>query len=371
MIALWSSLALAAPCPLDAPGLAALTAKATTVLDRDDLVSHGATWREIQEGLTCLEGPLPLETWASFLVGLALVERTLGDPGWAEPLQVATEIDPAVKRDLGDKTFRAFAPAPPPPLGDLLPTDAVYWLDGHLVDRLPPLTGGPHVVQRDVAGTWTTLVVRGDPFPPDWLPAPVVVPPPPAPVGITASGVVWGIAGAEAVSQEIDQSASDVDSRSATRALLGIGAHGRVGGRFGAGGDLVLGFTPGGSFAADGALGVALGPVLLGAGAATAVIEQADANQLAVLARPHLGLSGAVEIGSWTGSGGVGGGWLPACANASGWLAASPNTGGLSPVFGLDGGYSRLAFVEADGPNALVADRWWIGAAVGVGPAAR
>ncbi len=372
MIAIWVQASLAADCQLDAKGFEELVSRANDALDRDDPVGHGATWREMQERLPCLREPLPASSWASFLVGLALLERTVGLPNWSQPLQVATEVDPKVPRDVGDDAFRKFAPVAIPAPGPALPTDAGYFLDGRALEREPTVTGGPHVVQRQKGATWTTLLLRDAPFPADWKAA-VVVAEVPEPAGETELvGVLWAVGGAGAATQQTDAAARFVPSTEGAGAMVGVATHGGIqpglAGAFWDGGLAVHLQAPLDLHANAGiALGGATVAVQVGAGLGTARIEQTDGGQGVVLVRPHVGVSGGLPLGDWSLDGAVGGGWIPASSAASGWAALSRGGGPVGPVFGLDGGFASYHFDEEGGSHVLDVTQWWAGATVGVG----
>jgi hypothetical protein len=124
----WMAVATASaePCHLDPATFGEFLTQADAALDADDAVAHGAVWRDLQARLPCLDGPVPAEGWSRFLVGLALLEHTVGLPTWQQPLQVAIEIDPDVPRAVGTPEFRAFVPTRPPDPGPPLPADAEY-----------------------------------------------------------------------------------------------------------------------------------------------------------------------------------------------------------------------------------------------------
>ena len=70
--------------------------RASDALNTDNLIEHGAAVRQIKTALPCLDGRLPTEPWSEFLVGLAIVEYTLGrdwepylNRVWRNTLQMA------------------------------------------------------------------------------------------------------------------------------------------------------------------------------------------------------------------------------------------------------------------------------------------
>jgi len=186
----WMLLALSTPAlaspecaPFVEQDLRELVARSKAAIDADDVVSHGALFRELQARLPCLEAQVPKEAWAEFLVGMAVVEFALGR-SWEPPLRTALGIHPSVTRDYGPPEIREY---PLPEGGQsgtaTLAAGAVYFVDGVVVTTAPSLDG-LHVVQRLEGGSWTTEVLLDEPFPAEWIaaPPPPVVEPPPAQV---------------------------------------------------------------------------------------------------------------------------------------------------------------------------------------------
>ncbi len=154
----------------------------------------------------------------------------MGLTSWTQPLQVATEIRPDIPRELGDQTFRSFTPMRPPDAGPLLPSEAVIWLDGRRIEREPTLLGGPHIVQQERDGVWTTQLLRDRGFPDEWkahedLPSPVVDVAPTASRGV---GLLWILGGGGAAGQTISAPASTVPSTQNGGAVVGVASDGGV-----------------------------------------------------------------------------------------------------------------------------------------------
>ena len=104
--------ALAAPTcePFSEEDFRELVARSKAAIGADDVVGHGALYRQLQAQLPCLEVQLPKEPWAEFLVGMAVVEYALGR-AWEPPLRTALEVYPLVVRDYGPPEIREY-PAP-------------------------------------------------------------------------------------------------------------------------------------------------------------------------------------------------------------------------------------------------------------------
>ena len=178
VVLLMGSFARAADCaPLPEAGLRDLVAEAKAAVDRDDLVSFAEARRNLFHDLPCLEGPLPVDAWARFLLDEAVVGYALGE-GWEAPLGTALTLTDLPRAELPQE-LRDWVAVPRPAVGAGSLAEGAFLLNGRLLDSVPDLTG-VHVVQRQEGGLWTTRVLRDTPFPDDWR-APAVVPAP-APV---------------------------------------------------------------------------------------------------------------------------------------------------------------------------------------------
>lgn len=371
ILALFGSAVAAEPCSFDPAEVATAAQAIDTALEADDMVGAGATWRALQARLKCIDGPMPAGIWADLLIDLGLLELGAGMTTWTQPVQVATEIRPDVKRDIGPMEFRRFVPTMPPDPGPALPTNAHYWLDGARIDREPTLLGGPHVVQQEWDGVWTTLVLRDAPFPDYWKTAEVIDPGPAAEAKTqgSTSAFVWALGGGRGTGQRIDATIPELATQSSLGALIGLAVHGRIqrglpGAFWDASAAGPVGGPLGASAAAGGSLGSDHVALLVGGAGETAVIEQSSGDALVVVPRPHLGVTGQVPVGSWSLESAVGGGWTLATTSANAWLGFAP-TGKFGASFGIDAGYSATRFDEKGGSRRVDTSRWWLGAGLG------
>lgn len=159
--------------------------RAQSAIDDGDVLGHGAAWRALQAGIPCLDVPVPVDAWAKFLVGYAVVEHALGRD-WEPALRTALRIQPAVSRDYGPEALRTWTPTDG---GLRVDVASGVWIDGVQAESTGALTG-PHILQRRRDGAWESQVVTSAPLPDGWEPSsdppasdrtePVVVPDPPA-----------------------------------------------------------------------------------------------------------------------------------------------------------------------------------------------
>ena len=164
----FSTRAHAACTSLDAAGFEQLTADAEAAIDDDDLVRHGQVYRSMQEQLPCMDEKLPIDAWAEFLVGYAIVEYAMGRE-WEHALAVAVAIKPTVAHNFGPDEIQNYVPtayfvddSQPP-----LPDDAQIYLDGVPMKYEREL-GKIHIVQQFKNGVWNTRLLQDTPFPEDW-----------------------------------------------------------------------------------------------------------------------------------------------------------------------------------------------------------
>ena len=81
---------------LDEARLRSIVADAKAAVDRDDLVTFVQLRRTLIGDLPCLEGQLPVDAWARFLLDDAVVEFALGE-AWKEPLATARSGGPSLQ----------------------------------------------------------------------------------------------------------------------------------------------------------------------------------------------------------------------------------------------------------------------------------
>ncbi|MBT3224139.1 MAG: hypothetical protein HN348_34155, partial [Proteobacteria bacterium] len=163
----WSTIGHADCTVFTEAGFRELNQRAYDAIAIDDVVGHGALYREIQQNLPCMNEQLPKDAWAEFLVGLAVVEHAMGRK-WADPLSTAIGIHPTVKRDYGAPEIREFTGMEPKQTGKQVPLDAIYFLDGVATTKIPELRG-THVAQRFKEGKWTSRVLFDEQWPGDWI----------------------------------------------------------------------------------------------------------------------------------------------------------------------------------------------------------
>ena len=148
--------------------------RANNALSTDDLIEHGAAVRDIKATLPCLNQPLPTTSWSEFLVGLAIVEYTLGRD-WTSYLDTAYRINVNLSVQYGPPDIRQYLPKKIISEVRSVHNDATYYLDGLPLNEVGDLVG-LHVAQRQDASSWETRVLDNDSFPDHWLqpkPAPL------------------------------------------------------------------------------------------------------------------------------------------------------------------------------------------------------
>lgn len=193
----------ACPEPLTSADFRAHVDTAQQAIDEGDVIAHGRAWRELSAGLECLQTAVPAADWARFLVGYAVVEHALGR-SWQPALATALAVDPSVPLDYGPAELRTFTPPPP---GATVPLLDGTWLDGRPARVVPPELVGPHILQRETATGWLTVVVTDGRTPSEWVDEPPLEVPrrsagpvlqvvgwTAAGVGAAAVGTTWAMA---------------------------------------------------------------------------------------------------------------------------------------------------------------------------------
>jgi hypothetical protein len=351
-----------------ADGLVAWNDRAQAAIDREDVVGHGAIWRELQASLPCLDGPVPVDAWAELLAGLALVEFAMGY-AWEEPLATAIALRPDLSASLPEplSTF-----APPAPGAPGAPLAGEVWIDGARASVEPPV--GLHLAQRRADGGWETVLVRGGPLPVGWradAPAPPSPPaadaPPRRPLSDRA--VVSVGVGAVVDTQSASADHRFVPSFVETGPALTAAAHGAWGGPVGAFWDAELPVRPGGGLDADLVAGarIALGrlDLHLGGGVSTARLAIDGAPQVLWLPIPHVGVGAWPAVGPGALDLRVGGGVTPAATGLlarAGYRWSRP----ASPWIGASAQLHRGSAAEVGGPLALDVSRWTLAVQGGV-----
>lgn len=158
-----------AACPaMDAAEFERIVADAQIAIDDDDLMRHGTIFRGLQERVLCLDDVVPVDAWADFLVGYAVVEFAMGRE-WQAALDVALSIRPTVSREYGPLELRNYVPTALHEDADapLLPADAEIYLNGRPIQREPELHG-LNIVQQRKNGVLNTRVLLNQPFPEAW-----------------------------------------------------------------------------------------------------------------------------------------------------------------------------------------------------------
>jgi len=146
--------------------------KSSEAIGRDDLIGQGAILRDLKAALPCLTVQLPTSEWASFLVGLSIVEFATGRD-WQGLLNTAYRIDPHLHIDYGPPDIRQYLPKRAASEMRAVAEGGSYFLDGLPLTEVGELDG-LHVGQRFMDGSWETVVLDSTGFPEDWLtPKPV------------------------------------------------------------------------------------------------------------------------------------------------------------------------------------------------------
>ena len=158
--------------------------RSNEAIGRDDLIGYGTAVRELKEALPCLTIQLPAADWASFLVGLAIVDFASGRE-WSSLLNTAYQIDPNLHIDYGPPEIRQYLPKRA--VSEMRPVadNGSYFLDGLPLSEVGTLEG-LHVAQRFADENWQTRVLEDDNFPEEWL-APKPTEAAPAPAATTSS----------------------------------------------------------------------------------------------------------------------------------------------------------------------------------------
>ncbi len=312
--------------PLDAAGFREQVATASEALDNDDLPTFGAVYKQLRVEVACFTEPVPRETWARFLVDLAVVEYATGQL-WPEPLGTALFIQPTVDRSGTPSELQAYRPPPASLPGSVkLPTDATFYVDGRQVTTVPDLSG-VHIIQR-LKVRWDTRFVRNAELPPEWLGvvAPTTVDKTtPGDASVYPPIVIGVVAGLGTASQASGVDGTDVYVPS----LSDAGFHGAV---------ASTGHVPAGPVGVfwDGALGVApsglrgaayaglsigrsvvvdIGGGVSTAGLVTRPVDDPDVRQTYFVPQARLGLGAVVPLGGLNLDLGLAGGGSPSGAH--------------------------------------------------------
>lgn len=350
--------------------------RAKAAIDAGDVAAHREALTAIEAGIPCLDGQLPSRLWAEFLVTEALIRYADEAPGWQAPLKLAMDlvpdlaIPPHLMRDY-------FPPADPPGMPIEVPKGQLVVLDGRIVTGFIPPLAGMHVAQTVLDGTWHSRLVRGEPFPSEWLgtttPTPDPTPAPaPRPTRALSS---WGSVGLTGGFGAWGQSARDdaqVVERSTSGTWLGASSHGvqgitRGGGLFWT----VAGGAQDSAAAPDAARArrqVPLGSVFagaslfdeplsvwLGGGAATARLTQSGSEGLdeTLLWVPQylVGVSYRARDGLPLDLS-AGGGWGPWGTHAQAHAgAALLDLGAMALRVGADGTFTQATLVDRNLPG--------------------
>ena len=142
-------------------------ARANDALNTDNLIEHGAAVRQIRAALPCLDERLPVVPWSEFLVGLAIVEYTLGRE-WSPYLDTAYRINVNLSVTYGPPDIRQHLPKKSVSEVRLVRDDAEYYLDGLPLKEVGQLKG-LHIAQRTSNEQWETVVLDDMAFPETWL----------------------------------------------------------------------------------------------------------------------------------------------------------------------------------------------------------
>jgi len=173
-----ASAACAEPYTLD--GMAEDLASTEQGLRAGDADGASAGAQRLLAGLVCLDSPLnsTLSAWVyrSMGAGLAAGEMQEKAQAW---MRTAVEIDPGyvfgVDEMPQDHPGRqawesASGPAPEPSvLGEVELTEGTWKLDGRRLDGPAATPDRPHLLQRELDGSWEGWILDGDGFPAESL----------------------------------------------------------------------------------------------------------------------------------------------------------------------------------------------------------
>ena len=362
-----ATVAKAADCqPLSADAFRALVDKAHAAIDSDDLLGHTRHYATLRKNLPCMGAPVPSDAWATFLVGLAIVERATGHD-WKQPLDTALSVFPEVARDKAPKAIRDYVVQPAPPGDAALPEGAQFFLDGQPLTRVPDLAG-LHLLQREVDGQWSNLITRDTTFPEDWLQTAKGKKSRSAGASERAMTIaVAGIGGFGSLGQSLDNP-GHIPNLNAAGAVAGLTHWGSVpAGTVGLGWDLTLPLQVGSTLGADVFAGIELGGqwrAFLGGGATSVAFTRGDTTSIVVLPTPHLGGAGSLSLGDLELDLALGGGWTPSATHLRGRTALL-GSGDASWLVGLEGTWTAAGFVDAL-DRTIHTSRWHAGLAAGI-----
>jgi hypothetical protein len=352
--------------PLSADGFQEIVNSANAAIDGDDLVAHARHYAALRKQIPCLEVAVPIEPWAEFLIGLAIVERATGHD-WESHLATALTIFPDVGRSKAPAAIRDFAPGDPSTDGEALLTDGDFYLDGQKIDHASELRG-IHIVQRVTKGAWQSRLLQDASYPDEWMAPSAGV----EQVAAADSGgrsvqfAIAGLGGLGGSGQSVDNPGF-LPTIAATGAVAGIASWGAVPlGSMGLGWDVAAPLQLGAAMGTDLFGGLELGGNFrahVGGGITTVAPTLGDDARVVVLPAPHVGVVSTMPAGALNLDLAVGGGWTPAATH---FRARSAILGGgkTAWLFGLEGAWTGAAFVDSLGRGVGVS-RWRAGVVAG------
>ncbi|MCB9675581.1 MAG: hypothetical protein H6737_10720 [Alphaproteobacteria bacterium] len=214
--------------PMKEQELRDLVAQAVAAIDAEDDRAHRQVFETLEKRIPCLDGQMPSRPWADFLVTEALIRYADQLPDWQRPLKLALDLVPD-HPDVPPWLLEEYLePADPTGASQPVPSGQVVVVDGRVVvGDIPPLAG-IHVVQTIRDGKWNSRLVKGQPFPPEWLPKPDV-----PKVKVTDAYSSWGAAGLDlglgrwGQRPPTDGADGLIDERSFPGAGIGVSTHGQ------------------------------------------------------------------------------------------------------------------------------------------------
>jgi len=171
---LLSTPALAQSCdtPMSVTELREIVGDAVAAIDQEDAAKHRGAQLALEERLPCLDEQLPSRAWADYLVTEAMIRHADELSDWQTPLQLALELVPGHPDVPGWMLDEYTEPDAPPGEPIPLPSGVVIAIDGRVVvGAIPPLAG-LHVVQIVEGSKWKSMLLKGRPFPAEWLASP-------------------------------------------------------------------------------------------------------------------------------------------------------------------------------------------------------
>lgn len=139
-----------------------------------DVLAHQALLRDLRVRVACLDAAVSSTDLAQLLYELAMVRYADGQ-AWQDTVTAALRADPTFARTYGPPEIRAY-PVPVPTPAHRRPElpGARLWIDGRPApDRFDLI--GPHLLQIERAGVWSSVWVDDGVLPPSWQPAPAAV----------------------------------------------------------------------------------------------------------------------------------------------------------------------------------------------------